>query len=240
MADTIVQYTHFAGGASLEMHLHPREGGAKVNADVALSQPDAVNDPLLYQLIVDENVSGWHRGIIYPSGGGSPYAIGDVYLKNDTQKYQLGTRATPPVVVDFLSDAAKAAFDGQQLAFGGPVWDADLEAFDKPIVKGNDYFNAGLKLRITVADFPGRDLLTAASITLHAKKTEAGNTVEFNWTGTPEANGDDVDLVFAPTAAQTDQEPGCYAIEVIAVWSSPTETHSPVKPQGSQMEIIAL
>ena len=73
MANTIVQYSHFSSGQALELHLHPLSGqAAKANAVVVMSQPGVGVDPLLYELVVPEALTGWYRAYIFGAGGSGP------------------------------------------------------------------------------------------------------------------------------------------------------------------------
>lgn len=238
MANTIVQYTHFATAQALALHLHPLSGGAKVNAAANMAQPDAVNDPLLYDLTVPENAAGWHRGIVYPQAGGTPYFIGQVYLNDDAGSYPLEQRAAPPVTVDAFTAAAKLSLGSVSVAFQAPAWNADLRAFDRPIVRGDDYLG-NLALVIPVTNFGGRSLLAAASIVLTGRQiVKSGEPADaISWTGSAaDAGGGAINLVFEPTSADTDAVPGNYNFDVQCTWSAPAEIVTVVVP-GARLEI---
>lgn len=235
MANTVIHVWYPASGESLKLHLYPAAGGAKANTAENLTQPDAVNQPYLYQVTITDNLAGWHKAYILPQAGSVPIAGGDVYLNPDAGPYAVGLRAAPPIIVDQLTEAAKQSLGSITVAFALPAWEADRQAFDRPITQGDDYLG-DLAIRIPIANWPGRELLTAAVITLTAKRIsllpgESANT--FAWTGAAESNGSGgVDLVFTPTSVQTDVTAGTYLFDVQCTWTSPSEKHTVVGPKA--------
>ena len=156
-------------------------------------------------------------------------------LADDTGTYYL-SEYLPDVTIGGITEAAKTALGPVSVTLNAPAWNADHRCFETPLVQGDDY-SGGRALIVPVANWPGRDLLTASAILLTgAQIISAGTADTISFVGAASLVGEQVQIAFEPTAVDTNRSPGVYAFDVQATWGN-GEVETVVLP-GARLTIL--